>query len=133
MTEQWRYGMKDKKFKIKAESPHTKDEIEWEGEETETDQVALVNDPKGKPIVMRIFDFDLPPLPPEQFPTAEQLLSVHKSKITAFLWRDELVPIYEPKLIFSKDKLHFRIFSTCQAKSGSVILEKPESLQNYLK
>jgi hypothetical protein len=105
----------------------------WEGEQSETEQVSLMNNGTGKPIIMRVFQFELPPLPPEQFPTPEQLLSVHKTKIMGFLWRDELVPIHEMKCVIDKDKKKFRIFSACQAKAGSAILEKPELLQQHLR
>jgi len=105
--------------------------IEWEGQEVQTEETPLMNDGSGKPIILRVFDFDLPPLKPEELPTEQQLLNAHKTKLTAFLWRDELVPIQEFKLIFSKDKKHFRIFATCQAKLGSNILEKPQLLQQY--
>jgi len=106
-------------------------DIQWEGQEVQTDETPLMNDGSGRPIILRVFDFDLPPLKPEELPTSEQLLNAHNTKLTAFLWRDELVPIQDFKLVFSKDKKHFRIFATCQAKLGSTILEKPQLLQQY--
>ena len=116
---------KKKTFKIQ-------DTNEWEGADMQTDSVPLANDGSGKPIILRTFDFDLPPLEKENFPTKQQLLDFHYSKIIAFLWRDELVPCQKLKLMFSKDKKHFRIFATCQAKVGSNILEVPELIQNKL-
>ena len=108
------------------------DNSDWYGASLETDKTLLTNDGSGKPIILRTFDFDLPPIKPSEFPTKQQLIDFHKTKITAFLWRDELVPIQKLKLIFSKNKLHFRIFATCQAREGSVILEEPELIQNTL-
>jgi len=108
---------------------------DWEGAEgaaVETEQTSITDPKSGKQIVMRVFDFDLPPIPPEQFPSKEELLAQHKAKIMGFLWRDELVPVHDMKVIFSKDKRHFRIFSACQAKANSVILEKSERLDTYL-
>jgi hypothetical protein len=104
--------------------------IEWEADHQETDTVPLVNKGNGKPIIMRMFEFTLPPM--EKVPTNQQLLEAHKSKITAFLWKDELVPIMEFKVVKSKDQQHFRIFATCQAKAGSVILDKPMLLQDAM-
>jgi len=106
--------------------------IEWQGETIETPTTPLVSDDTGKPIIMRVFTFKLPPLKPEEMPTTEQFIEVHKTKITGFLWRDELVPIQDFKCIFSKDKTECRIFATCQAKPGSVILEKPQTIQHIL-
>ena len=106
--------------------------INWEGKEVETEATPLMNDDTGKPIIMRVFDFDLPPLKEEELPTTAQLIDFHKTKITGFLWRDELVPIQDFKAMFSKDKKHFRIFATCQPKLGSNILERPQVLQKIL-
>lgn len=103
---------------------------EWHGQSVETEMSSLEDKGSGKPIILRTFDFTLPP--GDELPLKEDLLNFHKSKITAFLWRDELVPIQKFKLIFSKDKKHFRIFATCQGKAGSVILEKPELISNII-
>ena len=107
-------------------------DINWEGQSVETETTPLMNDDSGKPIIMRVFEFKLPPLKPEELPTAQQVIDAHKTKLTGFLWRDELVPIQDFKCIFSKDKSHFRIFATCQAKQGSNILERPLTLQHHL-
>jgi len=124
----------NKEFKLieeNAQDAPVKD-IEWEGKEVETETTPLMNNDTGKPIILRVFDFNLPSLKPEEFPTKEQLLNFHKSKVTAFLWRDELIPIQDFKLIFSKDKRHFRIFATCQTKAGSTVLERPQVLQKLI-
>src|SRR4051812_37711418 len=76
-------------------------DIEWEGQEVGTDGVPLVNTGSGKKIFVRQFAFKLAPGQPK--PSEEELLAFHKSKILAFLWRDELVSagimkvVYEPK------------------------------------
>lgn len=126
--------MTDKSFKLTEEN--AKDapvqNLEWEGKEVETEATPLWNDESGKPIILRVFDFDLPPIKAEELPTTEDLIKFHKTKITGFLWRDELVPVEELKAIYSKDKQHFRIFATCQAKPGSTILERPLNLQKII-
>jgi hypothetical protein len=124
--------MSDKTFNIVEENAKNApvQNINWEGKEVETEGVPLTSDDTGKPIIMRVFTFKLPPLKEEEFPTAQQFINVHKTKLTGFLWRDELVPIQEFKCIFSKDKSECRIFATCQAKAGSTILERPQTLQH---
>lgn len=102
----------------------------WYGEQAETDSVLMANDNSGKAIIMRIFEFKLPPL--QQVPSEAQLVEAHKSKITAFLWRDELVPVAPMKAVIADDKLSFRIFATAQAKAGSNVLANPELLQTVL-
>lgn len=106
--------------------------LNWEGQEVQTNTVPLVNDGSGKSIILRVFDFTLPPLKPEEIPTSEELIRIHKTALTGFLWRDELVPVQDFKLVMNKDMLHFKIFATCQAKAGSVILDRPELLQDIM-
>lgn len=109
------------------------DNEEWHGAAVETDATQLTDTVNGKPIIMRVFEFKLPPLKPEEMPTKEQLLDFHKTKIMGFLWRDELVPIKDLwSCAIANDGLSFKIFTPCQAKAGSVILEKTELLSTYL-
>jgi hypothetical protein len=102
-------------------------DIEWEGDHKETETQPLISSDNGKPIVLRCFEFELPP--GVDMPSNLALLEAHKSRITTFLWKDELIPIQEFKVVKAKDQKHFRIFATCQAKAGSAIIEKPKTLQ----
>ena len=110
------------------------DNFEWFGGGGETEKHLLANEGGGRPIILRDFEFQLPPLNPAETPTKQQLLDFHRGKITAFLWRDELIPIEkEWRLVFDKGMKSFRIFVPCQAKPGSAILESPELLQDIIK
>lgn len=120
-----------KQKEVKKDKLDTGD-YEWEGSSVQTDMTLLANDGTGNKVILRVFDFDLPPMKLEERPSVDQLLAVHKTKLTAFLWRDELVPVEKFKLVFSPDNKHFRIFATCQAKAGSVILNEPEVLQHLM-
>lgn len=101
------------------------------GAQLETDQTPLVSDGSGKPIIMRMFDFQLPP-GLEKTPGEDELIHAHKSTITTILWRDELVPIADWKVVFAKDNLSFKIFVTCQPKAGSTILDRPQLIQHAI-
>lgn len=102
---------------------------DWYGQGVETDKVSLDEDGTGKAIIMRIFEFTLPPFKSDdELPSEAELVEAHKSKITAFLWRDELVPVMDYKAVITADKKSFKIFATAQAKAGSNILEKPQKL-----
>lgn len=106
---------------------------DWSNAEVTATPVGLNDEAAGVQIIMRVFDFQLPPIKEEELPTKEQLLDFHKTKITAFLWRDELTPIKDMwSLVFAQDNKSFKIFVPCQAKAGSVILEKSELLSTYL-
>lgn len=124
----------DKNFKFTEENVNDApvDKIEWEGRQDNTEQIPLMNDGTGAPIILRKFEFKLPPIPKDQFPTKQQLLDHHIPRLTAFLWKDELRPVKDQwKCIFSKDKKHFMICAVCQPKPGSALLENPRLLQEY--
>lgn len=105
--------------------------IEWEGDHQETEAIPLHNEGSGVPIILRSFEYELPP--GVDMPGNQDLIEAHKSRITAFLWKDELVPVQDFKVVRAKDQRHFRIFVTCQGKPGSVILEKPQLIQDIIR
>lgn len=111
-------------------------DLKWTGQEFETKSDPMMDDGSGKPIILRTFEFNLPPdLPKHLIPSKKQLLDFHRSKIVAFLWKDELELIQDIKIIQSKNKRGFRIFATCQAKKGSIIphYAEPQLLQNAIR
>ena len=105
--------------------------VVWEADEQETETHPLVNEGNGKPIILRTFEFELPP--GVEMPSNQHIIEAHKSKITAFLWKDELVLIQDLKVVRSKDQKHFRIFATCQPRAGSSIIEKPQLIQDLMR
>lgn len=113
-------------MKIQDDNNH-----EWESGGGETEAKPLVNEGSGKPIILRTFEFKLPPT--MDMPKDTDILDAHRSRITIQLWKDELVPIMEFKVIKDQKKHSFKIFATCQAKAGSVILDKPQLLQNIIR
>lgn len=78
----------------------------------------------GKPIILRRFSLQLPP---KVRYTKEVLLAQHKARVEAFLWKDGLEMITEPRIIFGKKGL-FDIFVTAQPRRGHNLNEKPLSL-----
>jgi hypothetical protein len=97
--------------------------VRWHGQEIDTSQ--KIEDPgTGRPIILRTFDFDLPKdIPSNQLPNKTQLMTFHRSKIIAFLWKDELELIQEPKIV-KINRRKFKIFAVCQAKKGSIISQQ---------
>lgn len=99
----------------------------WQGEEAIVHSDPLMDDGSGMKVIVRKFDFAVPQgvlLPPK-----DQLLTANRSKIISFLWMDELELIKDLRIEISKNRKHFRIFATCMAKKGSIIYEKPQTLQ----
>lgn len=106
-------------------------DVNWIGQEIEArSDIGFENDQgDGKPIILRQFEFALPMgVPMNQLPSKAKLLEFHKSKIVAFLWKDELELIAEPKIVMEGRK--FKIFATCQGKKGSLIFHKPQTLSD---
>lgn len=114
---------KSKKFKAiekDAIKAPVKD-IEWEGEELRAESSSKIQDDKGEgqPVVLRFFDFGANPETfATQKPTAQELWNSHLKGIESLLWRDGL-KFYldsEPRLMFSKDKSHYRFIVACIPK-----------------
>ena len=102
-------------------------DIKWHGQEMETPGSILQDTGKGKPIILRCFDFAIKP--GVELPSENEILSVYSKYVDTFLWKDSLTRIQDLKLVIEKDK--FKIFATCQAKTGAVLLEKPLKIQDY--
>lgn len=100
---------------------------QWYGSEITTPTVELQDVGKGKPIILRKFDFAKNPS--VNLPTKEEIVQTYQKFIDTFLWKDSLTRIADLKVIIEKDK--FTIFATCQAKTGAVLLEKPLTIQDY--
>ena len=101
--------------------------IDWYGSQMTTEATPLQDTGKGKPIILRCFDFARNPA--VELPTDKEVIDQYQKFIDTFLWKDSLVRIQDLKLVKEKDK--FKIFATCQAKQGAVILEKPLTIQDY--
>lgn len=103
------------------------DTTEWYGQTVTAEGVQLQDTGKGKPIILRCFDFARNPA--IELPSDREVIEQFQKYIDTFLWKDSLTRIQDLKLVIEKDK--FKIFATCQAKSGAVILEKPLTIQDY--
>lgn len=102
-------------------------DINWHAQEVEVGGNPLQDTGTGKPIILRCFDFAINPAVP--LPSEDEILDTYKKYVDTFLWKDSLVRIQDLKLVIEKDK--FKIFATCQPKTGAVILEKPLTIQDY--
>lgn len=106
----------------------------WIAQEAEVKSDALIDNGSGRPIILRSFQFGLPTgIPNDSIPSSQEIIKFHWKKLEVFLWKDGLEMIEEPRVVFdTKNKLKFTIFTTCQAKKGTVFSYKdtPNLLQN---
>lgn len=110
----------NKKFKVKevnAKDAPVKD-LDWEGEEVSTESTTKLEEDKGtgQAIVLRFFDFGVNAETFKQHkPTAQELFNSHMKGMESLLWKDQLKPFdgVEPRLMFSKDKSHYRFVIAC--------------------
>ena len=98
----------------------------------ETEAVPLVNPETGRPVIVRRFEYQVPPYTID-WPTEDELKYIHQKAIEQFLYKDELRLFAELRVIIHKDKDKFEIFAPCQPLAGSEIREKPKTLQDVLK
>lgn len=108
----------------------------WNAQEISTESTPLMDEARGAPIILRVFEFAANPEAFKyQIPTKEQLVSDHKKGIELFLWKDGLRPIesMRPKVIISKKKDRYSIYVTCQARPGVSVVDKPKTLQEIIK
>lgn len=126
-----------KKFKVKelnAKDAPVKD-LEWEGEEVTAESTTKLESDtgEGQAIVLRFFDFGVNP---ETFkshkPTAQELFNSHMRGMESLLWKDQLKPFdgVEPRLMFSKDKSHYRFIIACIPMG--VLADKTQTLTQII-
>lgn len=82
----------------------------------------------GNPVVLRRFTIQLPPR--TKISSAE-LLKHHRDRVFAFLIKDGLDPIGEPRVFFQK-KGKVDIFVTASPLKGHLLHQKPQSLKQVL-
>ncbi len=79
---------------------------------------------EGEALTLRFFEFATNP---EAFkkglPTAQQLFQSHVKQIEIELWKDEWRPVEEipPRVMFAKDKSHYRIVIAARPAKGSLL------------
>ncbi len=131
--------MAKKKFKaieVDAKDAPVKD-IEWEGEELGVESTTKLESDKGEgqPIVLRFFTFAANPEAfKQEIPSTQQLFDSHRRGMEAQLWTDGLSPyqLIEPRLVFSKDKSHYRFVISCIPSLGQSLVDRPQTLTELL-
>lgn len=130
---------KKKTFKtveLDAKDSPVKD-IQWEGEEIGVESDTKIESDKGtgQEIILRFFDFAANPQTfRQQQPTEQQLFDSHRKGIESLLWTDGMMPynIIEPRLLFSKDKTHYRFVVACVPSLGNTLIDKTKTLSELL-
>lgn len=91
---------------------------------------------EGQTLTLRFFDFAANPLVfKERMPTAQELFQSHLKQIEIELWKDQWEPVttVEPRIMFAKDKSHYRIVIAAKPVKGSFLSYKdvPHTLSQY--
>lgn len=118
---------------------------EYQAKTLEVESKTKLEDDKnqGEAITLRFFEFATNP---EVFrsdknnkgrlPTAQELFDAHAKQIEIELWKDEWVPIpeVEPRLMFARDKSHYRIVISARPAKGSNFsyANQPKSLIEHI-
>lgn len=113
---------------------------DWYGATLQTDGTQMVDAGTGKAMVLRTFEFSKNPKVQLELkdkkipqPTKQQIFNTHWPQIKTILWGDGLIANQdvEPRVVIGKKK--YRIFLLCQAKMGTTIIEKAQTLQEVFK
>lgn len=113
----------------------------WVGQELGVNSdIPLVDEGKGKPYIIRQFEFYFDPSTLQKIkekkipaPTRQELFNSHVKQIRVTLWGDGLVPLeeIEPRMVIGKKK--YKIIVLCEARYKTMIAEKPNTLQELTK
>ncbi len=112
------------------------EDLQWDGEEVQTQSTTNLQDDKGsgQAIILRFFEFGANP---EAFknrkPTAQELFDSHLRGIESLLWGDglKLYKEVEPRLQFSKNNTRYRFIIACLPTQA--LVDKPKTLSELLR
>lgn len=114
----------------------------WQASQIEAKSTPLVDEGKGKPYLLRQFEFSFNPETIRKIrdkkipiPTQQEIFNSHWPQIRSMLWGDGLVAIQEselpPRIVMGKKK--YRIFVLCQPKTGVIVNDPILRLQDIMK
>lgn len=103
--------------------------IKWYAKEDQTEEKLMHDKGVGEPVVIRLFEFKLPPNI-EKLPTSEEILTPEYLKhLKASLWADALRLVMDPRVVIDKESI--KVFAPCQATTGNSFLEDPKTIQEW--
>lgn len=115
----------------------------WYGQQVGVNSdVPLMDEGKGSPYIIRQFEFAFDPSMLQKIhdkkipiPTRQELFDSNWNQIRTTLWGDGLVAIKEkefpPHVIVGKKK--YKIILTCMPRFGTLVAERPNTLQQLAK
>lgn len=117
----------------KAKVDNKEKDIAWQAKQVEATSDTKLEDDRGQgnPVVLRFFEFKSNP---ENFkkepPTAQMLFNAHIKQIEKLLWMDGMTfeQAIEPRLMFAKDKSHYKFVIACRPAHGQTLLESTQTL-----
>jgi len=117
------------------------DKDKWYGQELGVNsEVPLVNEAKGKPYIIRQFQFTFNPETLRKIkekkipaPTQQELFNSNWRQIEIELWKDGLVASREvdPRMIIGKKR--YKIILLCEPRFKTLVVQKPQTLQEITK
>ena len=104
------------------------------GATLESDKVQVVDPGVGKQVLIRTFEFSMNPAMKQTLVDKQALFNNHAKQIATILWGDGLRPLdtIPPRVIIDSEKSIYRIFVTCEAKSGAVFADTTRNLSEEL-
>ena len=115
----------------------------WRGRELAVNSdIPLMDDGTGRPYIIRQFEFAFDPSKVREIrrkkipaPTKQELFNSVWKQIRTTLWGDGLVAIEDdktpPRIVVGKKK--FKVILLCEPKFGTMLVERPNTLQQITK
>lgn len=105
----------------------------YQVEEVEAKSKTNLEDDKGKgnEVILRFFEYTANPLAfKDHLPSGQELFNAHLKEMEIKLWQDGLKPDsnIEPRLLFSKDKTHYKFVIGCRLGKGQILTQTPVTL-----
>ena len=126
---------------FKGSTYEINDKEKWIGQELGVNSgIPLVDEGKGKPYIIRQFEFSFNPefrlkLRDKKvaMPTKQELFNYHWRQLEAVLWGDGLVPCkeVEPRMVIGRKK--YKIILLCEPRFKVLVADRPKTLQEITK
>lgn len=121
------------KRELPVDATAVKDGQDWHSKTVAAESTTKLEDDHGEGQAVKLFFFEFG-VNPAAFkikkPTSQELFNSHYKQIEINLWEKgwKVFPDVNPRLMFAKDKSHYRIIVGATQARGRILTEQPKTL-----
>ena len=126
-----------KKEDISESQEVVEDGIAWSANEIQAQSTTNIESDEGTGgvAIIRCFEFgaNVESFRQKQ-PTSQELFNSHLRGIEILLWKDgmSIITEVEPRVVFDKENLKYKIFVGAKPAKGHILREKPQTLSEVI-